>query len=370
MRIGIDAGPLAVPFGGIRRYTERLIRALARVDDRNEYVLYAPAECAGRSKPAPHVEWEASVLPARIKSWMDLVHLPGAEATLDLFHGTNYTAPLLARLPTVLTVHDLTVHLFPESHPRRRRLRHRLLPALCRRAARIIADSYCTKSDLVGHYGIPAEKVDVVYLAAGEEFRPIGCMETLERVRERYALPEAFVLFVGSVEPRKNLPQLVRAMATLIREGVEQRLVIAGHGQRGYLQEVRQVVRREGLELGRDVLLSGAVPDEDLPALYSLADLFVYPSLYEGFGLPPLEAMACGAPVLLPDHSSFRELYRECSLMLDLDRPDVLVDAMRRLLWDHALRDELVERGLKHAKSRSWEDTALETVEVYRRVTS
>jgi glycosyltransferase involved in cell wall biosynthesis len=369
MRIGIDASPLAVEFGGIRRYTERLIRALARVDDRNEYVLYAPAECSRRPKLAPHVEWETSVLPLKIKGWLDLVHLPGADGTLDLFHGTNYTAPFLTRVPTVLTVHDLTVHLFPESHPRRRRLRHRLLPALCRRSARIIADSYCTKSDLVEHYGIPAEKIDVVYLAAGEEFRSVGCTETLARVRERYALPGTFVLFVGSVEPRKNLPQLVRAMATLIREGVEQRLVIAGDGPRRYIQSLRELVRREGLELGTDVLLPGVVLDEDLPALYSLADLFVYPSLYEGFGLPPLEAMACGAPVVLPDHSSFRELYSECSLMLDLDRPDVLVDAMRRLLWDHTLRDELVERGQKLAKSRSWEDTALETLEVYRRVT-
>jgi glycosyltransferase involved in cell wall biosynthesis len=370
MRIGIDAGPLAVPFGGIRRYTERLVRALARVDDRNEYLLYASRECAGRPPLAPHMEWEASALPLRFKGWRDLVYLPGAEGAIDLFHGTNYTAPFLGHVPTVLTVHDLTVHLFPRSHPHRRRLRHRLLPALCRRSARIIADSYCTKRDLVEHYGIPAEKVDVVYLAAGEEFRPVACLETLERVRARYALPEAFVLFVGSVEPRKNLPQLVRAMATLVREGVEQRLVIAGGGARGYVQEIRQLVRREGLELDRDVLLPGVVPDEDLPALYSLADLFVYPSRYEGFGLPPLEAMACGAPVLLPDHSSFRELYRECSLMLDLDRPDVLVNAMRRLLWDHALRDELMEKGHKLAKSRSWEDTALETLEVYRRVAS
>lgn len=368
MRIGIDAGPLAVRFGGIRRYTERLVCALARVDDRNEYVLYAPAECRGRERVAPHVEWEVSALPLKVKGWLDLVHLPGADGTLDLFHGTNYAAPLLARVPSVLTVHDLTVHLFPESHPRLRRLRHKLLPRLCRRSARIIADSYCTKSDLVEHYGIPSEKIDVVYLAAGEEFRPVGCVETLERVRERYELPQAFVLFVGSVEPRKNLPQLIRAMAMLQREGVEHSLVVAGDGQRGYVQQLRQLVRREGLELGRDVLFPGVVPDEDLPALYSLADLFVYPSLYEGFGLPPLEAMACGAPVLLPDNSSFHELYRECSLMLDLDRHGALVDAIRRLLWDPVLRDELVERGQKLGKSRSWEDTALETLEVYRRV--
>jgi glycosyltransferase involved in cell wall biosynthesis len=365
LRIGIDATPLAVRFGGIRRYTERLLRALVRVDDRNEYVLYAPPHCRQEVELGPAATWETGRFP--LKSWVDLVHLAGAEGRIDLFHGTNYSAPLRARFPTVLTVHDLTVHLFPESHPPLRRLRHALLPALCRRAARVVADSYCTKRDLVVHYRLPPEKVDVVYLAAGEEFRPVACAETLARVRALYGLPEEFVLYVGSIEPRKNLPLLVRALASLRREDLEHALVIAGDGSPAYLRRLEREILAAGLEPGRDVLLLGGVPDADLPALYSLCDLFVYPSRYEGFGLPPLEAMACGAPVLLSDGSSFPELYRRCSLLLDLAQPGALETAMRDLLLDPVLRGELTERGRKLASSRSWEDTAAETLAVYRR---
>jgi glycosyltransferase involved in cell wall biosynthesis len=368
MRIGIDANPLAVRYGGIRRYTERLVHALPRLDPRNEYVLYAPSSCrAGRELPA-NVAWETLRFPA--KSWLDLVHLPRADGRIDLYHGTNYGAPLFNRFPTVVTVHDLTVHLFPANHPLRRRLRHRLLPTLCRRANRLIADSYCTKADLVTHYGIAPQRIQVVYLAAGEEFRPIRSSGVLREVRDRYGLPEAFVLFVGSLEPRKNVPLLVRAMAELLREGVAQRLVIAGEGDPSHVSALRREILGAGLELGRDVILTGFVAEEDLPALYSLCDLFVYPSAYEGFGLPPLEAMACGAPVLLPDNSAFRELYRDHGLVWSLEHRDLLASAIRRALWDDALRVELAETGLKLAKSRTWDDAAAETLEVYRRATS
>jgi glycosyltransferase involved in cell wall biosynthesis len=231
----------------------------------------------------------------------------------------------------------------------------------------IIADSYRTKADLVEHYGIPVERIDVVYLAAGEQFRPIRRGAALDEVRDRYGLPQAFVLYVGTLEPRKNLPMLVRAMAELLREGVEQRLVIAGHGDPRCLRSLDHAIRAAGLEPGRDVILTGWVPDEDLPALYSLCDLFVYPSDYEGFGLPPLEAMACGAPVIVPNHSCFRELYRDHGMVHDLGNPSRLAAAMRRPLCDRVLREELAEKGLKLAKARTWEDAAAETVEVYRR---
>ncbi len=369
MRIGIDASPLGVRFGGIRRYTERLIRSLSRVDDQNEYLLYAPGACHGENGFGRNVAWEQD---ARfpLRSWTVLLHLGHADGKLDVFHGTNYGAPILNRFPTVVTVHDLTVQLFPRSHPFVRRMRHRLLPMLCRRSSRIIADSYCTKQDLVDRFGIRPEKIRVVYLAAGEEFHPISCSEELARVRSRYRLPDEFVLFVGSIEPRKNLPVLIRAMAELVREGVEHRLVIAGDGERGYVNLLHRLIREVGLEPGRDVILTGGVPEEDLPALYSSCDAFAYPSVYEGFGLPPLEAMACGAPVLLPNNSCFRELYQDCGLVHNLGAPELLASALRRLLWDPELRSELAETGLKLAKARTWEDTAAETLEVYRSVAS
>ena len=165
VRIGIDARPLGVRRGGIWRYTEELIHALARVDDRNHYLLYAREPCRDATPLGDQVAWHAGRVHA--KPWVELAQLLGRVGDVELFHGTNYTAPLVGRFPTVLTVHDLTVHLFPDSHPPLRRLRHRLLPVLCRRAARVIADSFSTKRDLVRHYRLSPDKVDVVHLAAG-----------------------------------------------------------------------------------------------------------------------------------------------------------------------------------------------------------
>ena len=368
MRIGIDAKPLGAQYGGIRRYTEELVRGLARVDGDNEYLLFSVPADHGAEDLGPRVARASHAFP--LKSWLDLLRLAGAKGRIDLFHGTNYSAPLAADFPTVLTVHDLTVKLFPQHHPRLRRIHHLALPVLCRRAARIIAVSHKTKADLVRYLGIEADKIDVVYLAVGGEFHPIRDAEVCARVRRRYGLPEAFGLFVGSVEPRKNLAVLIRAMAALRREGLPQRLVIAGSGPRPYVESLHAAIRAEGLESGTDVVLCESVENADLPALYSMADVFVYPSLYEGFGLPPFEAMACGAPVLVPDNSSFTELYGDYGLMLDLRGPEGMAEAIRRVLLDARLRGELIEKGLRHARSRTWEDTAAETLAVYRRVGS
>lgn len=368
MRIAIDASPLAGPWGGVRRYTLGLLRALARVAPENDYELVG----LPRGFTCRELGEGFSVHPQRMRleRFVDQFRLSAPVGPIDLFHGTNYTAPLWRSFPVVLTVHDLSVALFPETHPRRRRLRHRLLPTLCRGASRIIADSRNTMLDLVRCYGIPPERIDVIYLAAEERFHPVTDAAELEDIVARYALPERFVLYVGSVEPRKNLPVLLETLGTLRREGRPETLVIAGGGEPRYLAAIRRVIRNAGLVEGEDVRLTGPVDDADLPALYSLCTLFVYPSLYEGFGLPPVEAMACGAPVLIPHNSSLAELYEEASAFVDLTRPDGMVRAMRTLLDDAALRAELIEKGRKRAQSRSWEDIAAETLDVYRRAAS
>jgi len=328
----------------------------------------APAHCREAVGPlGPNFEWDASDFP--MKRWLDYFHIQAAGQKIDLYHGTNYSAPLLARQPTVLTVHDLTVQLFPEVHPRVRRLAHSMLPLLCRRSRHIIADSFNTKADLMRLFDIPEERVDVIHLAVGEEFRPIEDEAELARVRRRYGLPNSFLLFVGSVEPRKNLPALMQAVAALQNEGFPQKLVIAGDGSEGFMQELRLTARALGLKPGRDVIFTGFVEDADLPALYSSSDLFVFPSIYEGFGLPPLEAMACGVPVLLPENSSFTEYYRDCSLMVDLSRPGAMTEAIRSMLQNTSLCRHLVKEGLERARQRGWDRVADETLEVYRRAT-
>lgn len=364
MRIGIDARPLKARSGGIRRYTEQLILSLARIDDQNEYRIFSPVVRPASFQVSENVSWEVRESPLR--SWFELLK---PRTHVDLFHGLNYAAPLVGSTPSVLTIHDLTVHLFPEYHPRRRRLRHRLLPRMCRRASHLIADSQSTRDDLVQHFGISPERIEVIHLAVDTRFRPVKADEERARVSRKHGLPDRFVLFVGSVEPRKNLSLLIRAMARVLRDDPKCQLVIVGESAPGQSAELERVVAGEGLVLGSDVRLLGWVEDDDLPALYSMCELFVYPSRYEGFGLPPLEAMACGAPVLVPDHSSFAELYRDCSLAVDLSGPDAegaLADTMQRLLGNSFMRSQLVERGFSLARSRSWDDVARETLEVYR----
>jgi len=333
------------------------------VDQNNEYRVFSPVARPGHLTVSDNFAWE--VRDAPLRSWFELLT---PRSQVDLFHGLNYAAPLIGSTPSVLTIHDLTVHLFPQYHPRLRRLRHRLLPRMCRRASHLIADSQSTRDDLVAHFGLSPRSIEVVHLAVDERFRPVNDHEERARVAARHGLPERFVLFVGSVEPRKNLSLLIRSMARVMRDDPKCRLVIVGEPAPGQAAELGRVVASEGLELGEDVRLLGWVEDEDLPALYSLCELFVYPSRYEGFGLPPLEAMACGAPVLVPDHSSFSELYRDCSLAVDLYTPDAeaeLAETMRRVLGNNALRSQLVELGFSLAGSRSWDDVAFETLEVY-----
>ncbi|HVP31340.1 MAG TPA: glycosyltransferase family 1 protein [Myxococcota bacterium] len=364
MRIGVDVGPLAVRTGGIPRYVEKLVASLSGLECGHDFVLCGAIDPALAPPAVRPLAWDGRRVP--LARWAKQLHPIGA-GSLDLFHATNYLPPLLARVPTVLTVHDLSVHLFPESHGWPRRLRHRLLPAMCRRAARVIADSLNTKRDLVRHYGLPDERIDVVYLAAGQEFTPVSDEAARSHARLRYRLPERFVLYVGSLDPRKNLVALIHAHARLRRAGCPLPLVLGGVGAPRHVERLRAEALAHGLVPGETLLLPGHVEDADLPALYSQCELFVYPSLYEGFGLPPLEAMACGAPVLVPDNSAFSELYRGTRLLFDLDDPAALTEAMAAALGDRARRQQIAEEGRKRAGARSWEDVAAETVACFER---
>ncbi len=372
LRVGIDAGPMMVRYSGISRYTDQLLRAFARIDTSNEYVLYGlDGGIQGRVPTTnakdfgPRFSRDARRVPQIHK--LDRGMLLGKSANLDLFHGTNYWAPLIRNFPSVLTIHDLTVHLLPENHPRTRRLAHALLPVHCRSAKRIIADSLNTKRDLQRHYKIPPERIDVIHLAAGDEFHPVSREEDLQPVRQRYGLPDDFMFFVGAIEPRKNIPLLVRALYWLRRDGLTLPLVIAGNGKEEYVASLHRLVEHLNLELGKDVIILGNVANVDLPALYSLCELFVYPSQYEGFGLPPLEALACGTPVVVPNNSSFGEIYTGCATFASLDSPQTLAEAISKALAPSSATNELVDRGMKLAHSRSWDDTAAETLDVYRR---
>jgi len=364
MRIAMDARPLASPRGGIRRYVECLARGLARVAPRHELVL-----CGLSRRAAARLEPSLGARPERLPGarWLDHAWLASTPGAFDLYHGTNYVAPWWSRAPVVLTVHDLTVRLFPDTHPWRRRAIHALLPARCRRAARVIADSGATRDDLVRLCGVPAARVEVVPLAA-DHLGPSPDEAGRAAVLRRHGLPERFTLYLGALEPRKNLAALVGAFASLRAAGVGRALVLAGAGAAGHVGALREAARRAGLREGADLWLPGPIDDADLPALYAACDAFVYPSLYEGFGLPPLEAMACGAPVVAARGSSLEEVFAGAALLADPQDPAALRDALGRVLGDPMLRAELAARGRARAAARGWDDVARDTLAVYERV--
>jgi glycosyltransferase involved in cell wall biosynthesis len=284
----------------------------------------------------------------------------------DVFHATEHLLPRLKATHTVLTIHDLIFLLFPEYHlPLNKWFLNRFVPIFVRRADAIIAISKCTKGDLIRYYSVPSEKIKVIYEGVDARFQPVTEPDALARVRAIYGLPERFILYVGTIEPRKNLSTLLEAYRLLREEGLEHRLIIVG--RKGWLyRDFFQRLRRLGLE--GEVIFPGFVSDEDLPALYSAADLFVFPSLYEGFGLPPLEAMACGTPVIASNSSSLPEVIGDAGIMVDPLDVGGLLRAIELVLRDERMRRGMRARGLKQAAKFSWERAAAMTMEVYQSV--
>jgi glycosyltransferase involved in cell wall biosynthesis len=303
--------------------------------------------------------------PWRMLVWLgQLVHvgfdrlLPGAE----LFHATEHLLLPLRSIPNVLTIHDLIFRHLPQHHkPLNRWYLNLTMPLYCRRASHIIAISEHSKRDVISAYGIAEEKITVVYEAAAPGFCP-QTPQAVTAIRARYGLPEHYLLFVGTIEPRKNLTRLLAAFEAVYRDGVVDGLVVVG--RRGWLYG-DFFARLEESPVREVVLLLGYVPDDDLPAVYAGAQALVLPSVYEGFGLPVLEAMACGTPVVASNASSIPEVGGDAALYFDPLEVEAAVDALRRLLGDGSLQDEMRERGLAQAARFSWQRAANETRAVY-----
>jgi glycosyltransferase involved in cell wall biosynthesis len=373
VRIAIDYTPALRQGAGIGRYTRSLVDALARLDRDNVYTLlsFGPPPPGSRWGRWPaNYRLRTVQLPSR---WMTIlwyrlrlpVPLEWLAGPHDLYHSTDFTLPPLVRARGVVTVHDLSFLTVPEcADPGLRTLLRSAVPAALTRAHRILADSESTRQDIVRLLGVSGAKVDVVLCGVEERFRPIREPEQLLTLRQRYRLPERFILTLGTLEPRKNHAGLINAYASLRnRTAGLPPLVIAG-GKGWLFDEVTAQVQREGLD--SDVLFAGYVADEDLPALYNAADLFVFPSLYEGFGLPPLEALACGTPVVAANNSSLPEVIGEAGLLVDARDTDALAEAMHAALMDRDLRRHLAERGPVQAARFTWTNAARALLEAYR----
>ncbi len=370
MRIGIDGIPLATPKTGIGHYTFELARSLARLlpDDECQLVAPVPVDLEGQNQgielPANLSTVYAPVNALRRRWWTIGLPLYIRRNNLSLFHGTNYNLPLWQRCPTVVTIHDLSLLLHSDTHQehlvRRARMR---LPTMTRIATRIITDSESVKREICAHLGVKPAKVTAVPLAPRRAFRPADESQA-RATRRRLGVEDDFILFVGTVEPRKNLVSLVRAFDELLRTtDLRPQLVIAG--PKGWLTEglfanVEWSARTER------ILFTGYVPDQDLRALYSSCRVSVYPSVYEGFGLPPLEAMACGAPVITSRIPVIMETVGTNARLIEPSDVRELTAALVELLTDADARAHFSAVGLQRAAEFTWERTARTTLEVYR----
>ena len=377
LRVGFDATPAVRQGGGIGRYTRELLRALAAIDSATQYRLFyaSPPRAPRYSLPALPPNFRARRVPvddiwfARVWQRAQLpVPVEWITGPIDLFHSPDFTLPPTRRgTRTLLTVHDLSFVRDPDSAaPVLRAYLNRVVPRSVARANHVLADSLATRADLSELYGTPPEKVSVLYSGVSEAFQPVRDPSALAAVRQRYGLGDAaFILAVGTLQPRKNYVRLIQAFARL--GDSELRLVIAGG--RGWLyDQIFAEVERQGLA-GR-VIFPGFAADADLPALYSAAAVLAYPSLYEGFGLPILEACACGTPVVTSTVSCLPEVAGDAALLVPPTDVEALASALRQTVGDSALRARLIQAGFERARQFSWDKSARELLEIYRRLTA
>lgn len=375
VRIGFDVSPLCVPHSGVGTYTSTLLCQLQAMGDEIIPLCHRPPLYSYANGGANDGIYDIS--PSRRKYlnktvWMQcLLPLQLSRLDVSVGHFTNSVAPLLSPCPTVITIHDMTLWLFPKYHNGLRLLSMRpFIPMAARRAAAIVAVSRATKEDVVRILRVPSEKVHVIHEAPAASFHPVDEETALDMVRRDRAvfraLPARFALYVGTIEPRKNLVRLLQAFAQLWHGGVvPHKLVFVG--QRGWKDEpVFRAV--ESLELQEAVLFLGYVPRETLIALYNLAEALVFPSLYEGFGLPVVEAMACGTPVITSRNSSLGEISGEAAEFVEPTSIESIAAALRRVLNDPTRQEELSHQGLAQASRYSWAVAAEQTQAVYRQV--
>lgn len=380
MKIGIDARFLTHPqVGGFKTYSENLIAALAEVDHDNEYVLYFDRKPAD-SAPIPQqsniaVRTIPGTLPAVGMVWREQVHLAyqAVHDRLDLFHAPSLTAPLLLPCPLIVTIHDM-IWRFPERFRQKqpwstqRKMMewyYRIIPKWAAgRATTLLTVSNSAKESIVQQLKFPAERIAVTHEAASPLYRRVTNPAPLAKVRSKYKLAENFILAIGSADPRKNMTTLVRAYGQLPAALRTQFPLVIVWTHAFLTSELRELVTQ--LELSAHIQFLEKISTEELVLLYNLAGLFVFPSHYEGFGLPPLEAMACGTPVIAADNSSIPEVVGEAARLFSAEDGRTMALLMERVLTDAEDRSELARKGLQRATQFSWQCCAQKTIAAYR----
>lgn len=376
MRIGIDYTAAVRQGAGVGRFVRSLVNALIELDSVNTYTLFFGAEARHSPPPVLPKASNAVARPLWLSEralnilWYKLgIPLPVDVMTgpSDVFHFPDFVLPPVRRGASVVTVHDLSFLLVPECADDRLRAHlERVVPSSVREADFVTADSENTRNELTTLLDVPSDRIEVVYGGVDERFRPVTDESMREAVRRKYGLFFPYILYVGTIEPRKNLGRLLQAYTRLRQHRrLRHRLVIAG-GLGWLFQDVLREI--DELTAEHEVVFLGRVPDEDLPGLYSLSDLFVFPSLYEGFGLPPLEAMACGTPVVCSNTSSLPEVVGDTGVLVPPEDVEAIADAIGQLLSDPDRRADLGRRALERAQRFTWEQSARRILDIYRRL--
>lgn len=370
MRVGISAyllhGGADYRSAGVSVYTRQLLSALPRAAPEHRYLAYVGSDAptiagvdrieapVATQNPLVRIPWEQAALPFRAT----LDHV-------DVLHGTVNVIPWLAPVPTVVTVHDLAFMRYPERFPpAKARYLRTAVQLSARRATQIITVSEHTRQDLIEFFRVQEERVTVIHSGVDARFHP-GDADAAARVRGEKTGGRRFVLYVGTLEPRKNLDVLIRAFAAAKRTGGSNRALVLV-GARGWMDSHLFALVNE-LDLGEHVVFAGYVPSDELPGWYNAADLFAYPSAYEGFGLPLLEAMACGVPAITTASSALAEVAGDACITVEPGSEEALRVALMQVLSDEGLRSAMRAAGLQRASAFSWEQAARATADVYAR---
>lgn len=364
MKIGIISSQMNQTHTGIGNYIYNVVNELNNLNTDNEIYLinykYDPNFCNEQiilSNPFPYFKaylWHIYLVIVLRHQKLDIIHNPAQVPTLFKIWQKS-----------VITVHDITPFLYPEKHPFSRSFVNRLFfPITLKFANKIIAVSENTKKDLISYFGTPENKIKVIPNGVDKSFQLLD-YEDIDKVKNKYSLRFPFILYVGTLEPRKNIPSLIMAFNKLKEKKITHRLVIAGKKGWKY-KDIFKIISK--LNLQNDIIFTGYVSDEDLPGLYNAADLFVYPSIYEGFGLPPLEAMACGTPVITSNTSSLPEVVGNAGIMIDPLDIESFAESMYKVISNEDLKIKMRKKGLERAKLFSWEKCAKEVMDTYQKI--
>lgn len=369
--IGIDARLFgSAQAAGIGVYSEELIGNILKFDSENHYTVFVTPEVSDffpfyaknltkRVVSFPHYSYSEQFLYPRTL----------ARARLDLIHYTNFNSPVLfKRIKSIVTIHDLTLWFYPgrrSDSPLRRLVYRYVIRKSCENATRVIAVSNRTKEDIVKYLKIDPGKIDVVYEGLPNRYKLLEDDRKIEAIKAKYNISRSFFLYVGQWRPHKNLVRLLRAFALLRhRYNIDYQLVLVGKADIN-IAKMQTTIKRLGIQ--ESVIVTGYVADSDLPYFYSAAEAFVFPSLYEGFGVPPLEAMASGTPVLSSNASVMPEVLGNAALFFDPTNIEDMAQAMYKLATTYRIKKELRDKGFEQVKRYSYTRMARQTLEVYKK---